>query len=64
MNMKVNAIRKKLMKQREELLSEAEQTINSKLGAEKQSFPDPTDQAARNWTTISCSGSAAGSRSS
>lgn len=46
MNIKVNAIRKKLMKQREELLSEAEQTINSKLGAEKQSFPDPTDQAA------------------
>jgi DnaK suppressor protein len=46
MNMKVNSIRKKLMKQREELLSEAEQTINSKLGAEKQSFPDPTDQAA------------------
>lgn len=34
------------MKQREELLSEAEQTINNKLGAEKQSFPDPTDQAA------------------
>ena len=46
MNMKINAIRKKLMKQREELLSEAGQTINSKLGADKQSFPDPTDQAA------------------
>ena len=46
MNMKVSTIRKKLMKQREELLSEAEQTINSKLGADKQSFPDPTDQAA------------------
>ena len=45
MKMKVKAIRKELMKQREELLSEAEQTINSKLGADKQSFPDPTDQA-------------------
>jgi DnaK suppressor protein len=46
MENKVLAIRKKLMKQREELLSEAEQTINSKVGEEKQSFPDPTDQAA------------------
>jgi DnaK suppressor protein len=46
MDKKVMTIRKKLMKQREELLSEAEQTINSKLVAEKQSFPDPTDQAA------------------
>jgi DnaK suppressor protein len=47
MNTKIiTAIRKKLMKQREELLSEAGQTINAKLGSEKQSFPDPTDQAA------------------
>lgn len=46
MSVKVQAIRKKLMKQREELLSEAEHTINTKLGGEKQSFPDPTDQAA------------------
>jgi DnaK suppressor protein len=45
MHTKVTSIRKKLMKQREELLSEAEQTINAKLGAEKESFPDPTDQA-------------------
>jgi DnaK suppressor protein len=46
MDSKVSAIRKRLMKQREELLSEAEETINTKIGAEKQSFPDPTDQAA------------------
>jgi len=46
MNNKVIAIRKKLMVQRDELLSEAEHTIITKLGAEKQSFPDPTDQAA------------------
>ncbi len=46
MDSKVIAIRRKLMKQREELLSEAEQTINNKIGSEKQSFPDPTDQAA------------------
>jgi DnaK suppressor protein len=46
MNTKVNVIRKKLMVQRDELLSEAEQTISAKLGTEKQSFPDPTDQAA------------------
>ena len=45
MNNKVNVIRKRLMVQRDELLSEAEHTINTKLGAEKQSFPDPTDQA-------------------
>jgi DnaK suppressor protein len=46
MDKKIITIRKKLMKQREELLSEAEQTINNKLVEEKQSFPDPTDQAA------------------
>ncbi len=46
MEKKVMAIRKKLMQQREELLSEAEQTINTKLGSDKESFPDPTDQAA------------------
>ena len=43
---KVQSIRKKLLKQREDLLSEAEQTINAKLVKEKESFPDPTDQAA------------------
>jgi DnaK suppressor protein len=46
MNNKVTVIRKRLMVQRDELLSEAEHTISTKLGAEKQSFPDPTDQAA------------------
>lgn len=46
MNAKVLSIRKKLLKQREELLTEAEETINTKLITEKQSFPDPTDQAA------------------
>jgi DnaK suppressor protein len=46
MDSKVLAIRKKLLKQREELLSEAENTLNAKLVTEKQSFPDPTDQAA------------------
>ncbi len=46
MNTKFSVIRKKLVKQREELLSEAGETINAKLGAEKESFPDPTDQAA------------------
>ena len=45
MEKKVMAIRKKLMKQRDDLLSEAEQTISTKLGADKESFPDPTDQA-------------------
>ena len=45
MDSKVSAIRKKLLKQREELLTDAENTINSKLGSEKESFPDPTDQA-------------------
>jgi DnaK suppressor protein len=42
---KLLAIKKKLIKQRQELLAEAGQTLNSKLGAEKESFPDPTDQA-------------------
>ncbi|MDA8099720.1 MAG: RNA polymerase-binding protein DksA [Nitrospiraceae bacterium] len=46
MDKKMLEIRKELVRQREELLSEAEQTINSKLITEKQSFPDPTDQAA------------------
>lgn len=39
------AIKKKLLKQRQELLSEAEQTLNNKISTEKESFPDPTDQA-------------------
>ena len=45
MNNKLLAIKKKLLKQREELLNEAEHTIITKLGTEKESFPDPTDQA-------------------
>ena len=45
MDNKLLAIKKKLVKQRTELLSEAEQTLNSKISTEKESFPDPTDQA-------------------
>ena len=45
MNGKMIAIKKKLEKQRQELLQEAEQTLNNKIGQEKESFPDPTDQA-------------------
>ena len=45
MDNKLLAIKKKLEKQREELLSEAEHTLNNKLSKEKESFPDPTDQA-------------------
>ncbi len=46
MDNKLLAIKKKLLKQREELLSEAESTLSSKITSEKESFPDPTDQAA------------------
>jgi DnaK suppressor protein len=42
---KLLAIKKKLLKQREDLLSEAGHTLNNKLSTEKESFPDPTDQA-------------------
>jgi RNA polymerase-binding transcription factor len=42
---KLQSIKKKLLKQRQELLSEAEQTLNNKISTEKESFPDPTDQA-------------------
>jgi DnaK suppressor protein len=42
---KLLAIKKKLVKQRQDLLVEAGQTLNSKLSTEKESFPDPTDQA-------------------
>lgn len=42
---KFTAIKKKLLKQRQELLSEAEHTLNNKISTEKESFPDPTDQA-------------------
>jgi RNA polymerase-binding transcription factor len=42
---KLVKIKKELLKQRQELLSEAEQTLSSKITAEKESFPDPTDQA-------------------
>jgi DnaK suppressor protein len=42
---KLLAIKKKLLKQRQDLLSEAEHTLNNKLSTEKESFPDPTDQA-------------------
>jgi len=45
MESKFSAIRKQLLQQREELLADAESTINSKLVSEKESFPDPTDQA-------------------
>ncbi len=45
MDNKLLSIKKKLIKQREELLSEAENTLTSKISSEKESFPDPTDQA-------------------
>jgi DnaK suppressor protein len=45
MDSKMLSIKKKLLKQRNELLNEAEQTLNSRISTEKESFPDPTDQA-------------------
>jgi DnaK suppressor protein len=42
---KLLIIKKKLIKQRQELLTEAEHTLTSKISYEKESFPDPTDQA-------------------
>lgn len=42
---KLLTIKKKLIKQRQELLTEAEHTLNNKISTEKESFPDPTDQA-------------------
>ncbi len=45
MDNKLLAIKKKLIKQRESLLSEAENTLTNKISSEKESFPDPTDQA-------------------
>lgn len=45
MKNKFQAIKKKLVKQREDLLSEAEHTLTTKISAEKETFPDPTDQA-------------------
>jgi len=42
---KLLAIKKKLLKQRQDLLIEAEHTLNNKISTEKESFPDPTDQA-------------------
>lgn len=45
MDTKLLSIKKKLLKQRNELLNEAEQTLNSRISTEKESFPDPTDQA-------------------
>lgn len=45
MDNKLLTIKKKLVKQRAELITEAEQTLNSKISTEKESFPDPTDQA-------------------
>lgn len=42
---RIMAIKKKLERQRAELLQEAEDTLANKLGREKESFPDPTDQA-------------------
>lgn len=45
MKNKFQTIKKKLVKQREDLLNEAEHTLSTKISAEKESFPDPTDQA-------------------
>jgi DnaK suppressor protein len=45
MNSKMLSIKKKLEKQRGDLLSEAEQTLSAKITTEKESYPDPTDQA-------------------
>jgi DnaK suppressor protein len=45
MDNRLLAIKKRLERQKEELLSEAEHTLNDKLSKEKESFPDPTDQA-------------------
>ncbi len=45
MDNRLLSIKKKLIKQREDLLSEAENTLTSKISSEKESFPDPTDQA-------------------
>ena len=42
---KLTVIKKKLLKQRPELLTEAGQTLTTKISTEKESFPDPTDQA-------------------
>ncbi len=42
---KLQMIKKKLLKQRQDLLAEAGQTLNTKISTEKESFPDPTDQA-------------------
>ena len=42
---KLLVIKKKLVKQRQDLLTEAEHTLTSKISSEKESFPDPTDQA-------------------
>jgi DnaK suppressor protein len=42
---KLMTIKKKLVKQRQDLLTEAEHTLTSKISSEKESFPDPTDQA-------------------
>ena len=42
---KLVAFKKKLLKQRKDLLTEAVQTLNIKISTEKESFPDPTDQA-------------------
>jgi DnaK suppressor protein len=42
---KLLLIKKKLLKQRQELLTEAEHTLNNKISTEKETFPDPTDQA-------------------
>ena len=42
---KLLIIKKNLIKQRQDLLTEAEHTLTSKISSEKESFPDPTDQA-------------------
>ncbi len=45
MKNKFQIIKKKLVKLREDLLNEAEHTLSSKISSEKETFPDPTDQA-------------------
>ncbi len=42
---KLSTIKKKLIKQRQDLLTEAEHTLTNTISAEKEGFPDPTDQA-------------------
>jgi len=54
MNNKVIAIRKKLMVQRDELLSEAEHTINTNWAQRSRASPIPRTRLLQSWTTTSC----------